>query len=175
VRPEALVDPEREPRLLYCLRQNLVDSLTKAGRFEEAKPLLPGLWDAARAHGSRLDHVRVRWVEARITAGLGDRETGRLGLLEVRHELLDRGILFDAALAGLELAALYIEEGKTSEVKELAGEMVAVFRAQNVAREALAALLTFQTAAAMEAATVSLAREILRALERHWASSRPPT
>jgi hypothetical protein len=51
-------------------------------------------------------------------------------------------------------------------VKELAGEMVAVFRSQNVAREALAALLTFQTAAFMDRATISLAQEIAAALVR---------
>jgi hypothetical protein len=39
-------------------------------------------------------------------------------------------------------------------------------RAQKVAREALAALLTFEAAAAREMATVSLAREISSRLER---------
>jgi tetratricopeptide (TPR) repeat protein len=38
-----LIDPAREPRLLLCLRHNLVDNLCKAGRHREADALLPEL------------------------------------------------------------------------------------------------------------------------------------
>jgi hypothetical protein len=43
---------------------------------------------------------------------------------------------------------------------------VAVFEAQKVHREALAALLTLQQAAAMETVTVSLVQEVVAVLER---------
>jgi hypothetical protein len=163
---EPMIDPEREPRLLWCLRQNLVDNLTKAGRYEEAQPLLPVLRDLGLAHGSQLDRVRVRWVEARIAAGLGERELGEQGLFEVRQDFLRLTIVFDAALATLELSALYLEDGKTAEVKRLAAEIVEVFEAQAVHREALAALLIFQRAADKEMATASLLREVTEMLER---------
>jgi tetratricopeptide (TPR) repeat protein len=163
---EALVDPQREPRLLYCLRHNLVDNLTKAGRFVEAHPLLSGLWDLVRAHGNRLDQMRVRWVEARTAAGLGDRLGGRRSLAAVRQELLAEGIVYDAALVTLEMVVLGLEDGRTGAVKELASEIVAVFEAQKVHREALAALLTLEQAAAMETATVSLVQEVVAVLER---------
>jgi tetratricopeptide (TPR) repeat protein len=163
---EALVDPQREPRLLYCLRHNLVDNLTKAGRFGEAQSLLSGLWELVQAHGSRLDQMRVRWVEARAAIGLGDRLAGRRALAEVRRELLADGIAYDAALVTLELAVLDLEDGRTNAVKEMAAEMVAVFEAQEVHREAVAAFLMLQEAAAKETATVSLIQEIAAALER---------
>jgi tetratricopeptide (TPR) repeat protein len=163
---EALVDPQREPRLLYCLRHNLVDNLTKAGRFGEAQSLLSGLWELVQAHGSRLDQMRVRWVEARAAIGLGDRLAGRRALAAVRRELLVEGIAYDAALVTLELAVLDLEDGRTNAVKEMAAEMVAVFEAQEVHREAVAAFLMLQEAAAKETATVSLIQEIAAALER---------
>jgi hypothetical protein len=48
--------------------------------------------------------------------------------------------LTPAALASLDLAVLYLKEGRAGEVKELAREMAEVFRAQGIAREAFAAL-----------------------------------
>jgi hypothetical protein len=151
-----------------------VDNLTKAGRYSEAVPLLPGVQALSEAHGSQLDRIRLRWVEARVAAGTGDGERARRILGEVRRGFLERGIVYDAALASLELATLWIEEGRTAEVRALAAEMVAVFRAQKVAREALAALLTFEAATARETATVSLVREISARLERARRGSSDP-
>jgi hypothetical protein len=88
---EALIDPEREPRLLFAIRHNFVDNLTKAGKFAEAAPLLPEVWDLVRAHGRYLDQLRLRWVEARIAAGLGERERGRKVLIEVRQNSCGSG------------------------------------------------------------------------------------
>jgi tetratricopeptide (TPR) repeat protein len=163
---EALVDPQREPRLIYGLRHNLVDNLTKAGRFGEAQSLLSGLRELVQAHGSRLDQMRVRWVEARTAVGLDDRLAGRRALAAVRREFLIEGIVYDAALVTLEMAVLDLEDGRTDAMKEMAAEMVDVFEAQQVHREAIAAFLMLQEAAAQETATVSLVQEVAAALER---------
>jgi hypothetical protein len=136
-----------------------LDNLTKAGRFGEARELV-------QAHGSRLDQMRVRWVEARTAVGLGDRIAGRRALAAVRRELLAEGIAYDAALVTLEMAVLDLEDGWTNAVKEMAAEMVTVFEAQEVHREAIAAFLMLQEAAAKETATVSLIQEVAAALER---------
>jgi hypothetical protein len=71
-----------------------------------------------------------------------------------------RGIAYDAALVTLELTALYARQGSISEVKKLSFEMAKIFRAQDVPREALAALLFFQKAAEHESATAKLAHEV---------------
>lgn len=47
---------------------------------------------------------------------------------------------YDYALAGLDAALLYREESRFAEIKTLAAEMLAIFKAQNVHRETLAAL-----------------------------------
>lgn len=157
---ETLIDPEREPRLLLCARHNLLDNLSKAGRFSEAQALLPEVQTLSGSAGSQLDRVRLRWAEGRIAAGLGDVERARLALSEAQREFLDQDIAYDAALVSLELATLLLQQGLTAEVRQLACEMIPIFRAQDVHREALAALAIFQTAAALDSATVELTRDI---------------
>lgn len=163
---EALVNPERDPRLLLCIRHNLVDNLSKSSRYAEADALLPAVRSLTESCGSRLDRLRLSWVEGRIAAGLGDWGRARRLLGEVRSTLLADGIASDAALVNLDLAIVALQEGKTDEVKTLAAEMVSVFQAQNVSREVLASLLVFQHAAELETATVELAREVAASLAR---------
>lgn len=161
-----LIDPTREPRLLLCLRHNLVDNLSKTSRYREAADLLPGVQELAAIHGSAFDRLRLDWVEARISAGLGDHEHARMLLTHIRETFLVDGNPFDAALADLDLAISYLEEGRTAEVRDLAEEMVTVFRNLDISREALAALLLFQESARRETATTALARDLATALTR---------
>jgi tetratricopeptide (TPR) repeat protein len=84
-RADRLIDPERDPRLVLCIRHNLVDNLSKVGRHTEAADLLPELRELAAAHGGALDHLRLRWVEGRVAAGLGEHERAHQLLNGVRH------------------------------------------------------------------------------------------
>lgn len=161
-----LIDPEREPRLLLCVRHNLVDNLSKAGRYQEASDLLPELKALAAEHGSRLDGLRLDWVEGRVAAGLDHHEQARALLAGVRQRFLADGNVYEAALATLDLVIPCLKEGKTAEVRELAEEMVSVFHEHDVSREAMAALLLFQEAARRETATAELAREVAASLSR---------
>ena len=70
------------------------------------------------------------------------------------------------ALADLEIAILWLAGNRTAEVQAMARELVAVFEAKGVHREALAALRLFQEAADCEEATAELARQVLRYLFR---------
>jgi tetratricopeptide (TPR) repeat protein len=161
-----LIDPEREPRLLLCARHNLLDHLSKAGRFAEARVLLPQVQELSEFAGSRLDHVRLRWVEARIDAGLGEAGRARDAFSEARQGFLDQGIAYDAALVSLEFAVFLLQDGRTDKVRELAAEMIPIFQSQEIHREALAALAVFQAAAVLDSATVELAREVAAFLDQ---------
>ena len=165
-RAESLVDAERDPRLLLCLRHNLLWELTTLAGYDQAQALLPEVAALCRRLGNPLDLLRLQWAEARIIAGLGRTEDAIQLLRVVRREFAERGMAYDTALATLELTALHLQEGCTTEVKRLSVEMARIFRAQSVPREALAALLFFQKAAERDSATVRLAREIAAFLEK---------
>jgi hypothetical protein len=116
--------------------------------------------------GGELDRVRFRWLQGTVAAGLGWTQEA-LGHLEaVREEFIRRGIAYDAALVTLEIAGLHLQEGRTAEVKRLACEVVTIFQAQKVHREALAAVQLFREAAERETVTRETVRQLLSYLQR---------
>jgi tetratricopeptide (TPR) repeat protein len=163
---EGLIDVSHDPRLYLCLRHNLLWNLTITEEHEKAKALYSHVATLCQEVGSPLDHFRLRWAEGRIAAGLGRNEQAIQIFKDLRQDFAARGIAYDAALVTLELTALYARKGALAEVKELSLEMARIFHAQDVPREALAALLFFQKAAERERATAKLAREIAAFLEK---------
>jgi tetratricopeptide (TPR) repeat protein len=162
----SLISGKEEPRLLWLLRFNPAVNLCHLGRYAEAQDPLPAAWALTVQLGNELDKLRLHWLEGRIAAGLGKTEDAVIALSQVRTEFAGRGIAYDAALATLELAILYLEQGRTLDVKMLARQMAPIFRAQGVHREALAALRLFCEAAEKEAATVELVRRLAEYLYR---------
>jgi tetratricopeptide (TPR) repeat protein len=155
-----------DSRLLSVLYFNTVKNLCYLERFAEAANLLPEIQDLAGQLGNELDLIRVVWLSARVAAGQGRRAEAMAGLEQVRHEFTALRLPYDAAQACLELAVLYLEEGRTGEVKGLAIAMGWIFTAQGIRRETLAALKLFVDAAQEEVATVKLIRRILDDIER---------
>lgn len=153
-------------RLVFSVRFNIAVNLSLAGRHSEAGKLLPSVRKLAVDLGNELDLIRVLWLEGRVSAGLGRREEAMTALEQVRGEFTTRAIAYDAALVSLELSIHFLEEGRTREVKETAGQMLWIFRAQGVSREALAALRLFHEAVERETVTVEFALRVLRYLEK---------
>ncbi|HEY3566474.1 MAG TPA: helix-turn-helix transcriptional regulator [Thermoanaerobaculia bacterium] len=165
------VEASGDLRLLFVLLFKTANNLYHLGRYEEAAQELTRVRELAVDQANELDLIRVVWLEARVAAGEHRKEKAIIGLEQVRQDFTARGLPYDAALASLELAALYLEEGRTSEVRNLARAMGWIFNAQGIAREALAALTFFLDAAQRETATVDLARRITAELERTRASA----
>jgi len=165
------VEASADTRHLFALRFKLANNYCHLERHQEAAALLPQVRELGERLGNALDLVRVEWLAARVAAGLGQREEAILRLSRVRQEFTVRGISYNAALASLDLAVLYLEEGRTREVKDLAREMAEIFKAQGIAREALAALTLFVEAAQKEKATVELVRRVIQKVEGAGSSS----
>lgn len=161
---EARIDGARDPRLLFGVRFNRIVNLCHLERFQAAAELLPDVQALAESGGRPLDSVRVLWLRSKIAGGLGRRGEAEELLDRVRREFLSRGIAYDTAVASLELAVLYLEDGRSAEVKSIAAELAPIFAAQQVARETLAAVELFCKAVQQETATAELVRGCLDAL-----------
>jgi tetratricopeptide (TPR) repeat protein len=157
---EPLLDGHRDPRMLLCLRHNLLVNLSNVEEYGQAQALLPEVSALCRELSNPLDLVRLRWVEGRIAVGLGHTQEAIQLFETLRQEFAQRGMAYDAALVTLDLTAVHARENRTAEVKRLSLEMAKIFGAQDVPREAMAALLFFQKAAERERVTATLAREV---------------
>ncbi|MGH7484585.1 MAG: helix-turn-helix domain-containing protein, partial [bacterium] len=127
-----LVSQKTEPRVFYGVQFNLTVNLVEAGRPEEAESFLRGLRELAARLGNGLDELRLRWLEGRVAAGLGRTEEALVSLAWVREEFTTRRIAYDAALATLDLAVLYLATGRISETRMFARRLVWVFEDHGV-------------------------------------------
>lgn len=159
-RAGSLVDEQRDPSLVFALRQSLVFNLNEAGYSAEAWKLLPEVRQLAREHGSRLDRLRVLWTEGLICQNLGQVELAEEALKQVREGFIAAEIGYDVALVSLDLAALYLEAGRTGEVKQLAAEMLPIFSSLQIHREVIMAWTVFRQAVEQEVATVRVIEEV---------------
>ncbi len=161
-----LIDPIEEPRQVFGAQFNRVVNFLHLGRCEEAGTLLPEVRSLAEELDLDLDLLRVRWLEGRTLAGSERPEEAIAALEEVRQAFTKRMLPYDTALATLDLAIVLLEQGETARVRDLAGEMLWLFKAQGIPREALAALRLFHEAAEREAATVELARRAVETFRK---------
>jgi tetratricopeptide (TPR) repeat protein len=159
-------------RLFACARFNLLVCLALAGRFEEAQAMLAEARTLLATTAQPLDLVRLRWAESKILHGLDALGEAEQAFREVQREFLNRRAAYDAALVSLDLAVLLAQQGRTQELKELAGEIMPVFESREIHREAMACLIMFQHACDEERLTVELARQLAAFLRREQRSSR---
>lgn len=160
------IDPEREPRLVLVAWHNLTLTLTYQGRYLEALDKLPYIRELHEKYGSRIDRLRLRWVEARIDLGRLEEAKAERTLRRLRSEFIEADMAFDAALVSLDLASLYARQGRSEEMRQLAREMIPIFQSREVHQHALAAILVLQQAAEMERVTSRLLEEIVDYVRR---------
>jgi tetratricopeptide (TPR) repeat protein len=172
-----LLDLQRSPELGRTVLQNAIQLLVRVGRFPEAQRLL---WHARLYRllpEEGLNRIRLRATEGTIWAGLDKLDRAERAFQEARSGYEDHGLWFQAAIAGLELAKVWLRQGRDAEVMPLAQELVETFVELDIRREAVAALMVLQEACARRILTLELVdrvAEYLRELEGLPASAAAP-
>jgi tetratricopeptide (TPR) repeat protein len=161
-----LLDSDRDPQLLAVGRQALLDAMTAKGDYAEAAEiyLKSGLREAFA--GEPLNRLKVRWLEARLLAGLGKHRRAERAFAEVHGGFLEAGVDYEGALVALEYAGVLFEQSRYSEVEILAEEALETFELLKIGREAIKAVRTLHRAFAARRATQTLVREVVQFLER---------
>jgi tetratricopeptide (TPR) repeat protein len=162
----ALLDPRRDPALLFTAVHSLTWFLVEAGEEDAAQRLIGTSAGLYTHFAGAVDLVKLRWMEGRIASSLGNLEGARAAFAEARQGFARHAKPGDVALVSLDLAAVYLRLGQPSEVGRLAEEMLVTFRALGIRREAIAALLLLKEAAQTERATLALCAEIATQLRR---------
>ncbi len=158
------IDESVEPRLYGGLLFNLCANLVDLSRFAEAYEILPGVRERFVAQGNDFELVRLSWLDGKIQEGQGRTEEAIATIDQVRKDFTFRKKPDDAALAGLDLAAIYLDAGRTAETRVLARQMAKVFGSFGIKREEFAAVRLFVEAAEQEMATVEMARRAAAAI-----------
>lgn len=162
----ALIDADRDPKLALAAIHNLLSHLVDAGQLVEAARLFGESRSLYASHGDRLGRLKARWLEGRISSGLADPAAAERAFHEVRTGFQEADLPYDMALVSLDLAALWLDQGRNREIQLLLDETVAIFRDRGIRREAIAALLMLREAFERERATAALLRTVASELQR---------
>jgi tetratricopeptide (TPR) repeat protein len=168
VRGLTLIDRTRDSYLTFQALGNILLLRVELGNYEDARRQLQRMRPLFAVHATKLDLVRLHRIEGQIAAGLGDLVTAEATFQQIRQDFEDAGRGYDAALASLDLASVWLRQNRTAEVRGLVGEIVATFRALGVEREALSALHMLRDALDREQAVLEILRltgGILRRLQ----------
>ncbi|HEY0514389.1 MAG TPA: hypothetical protein VGH73_20965 [Thermoanaerobaculia bacterium] len=156
-----LVDQERDPRLVYVALHNQARLLLDAGQLREARM---ALWKAKTRGldpGGLVNELKVRWLEGQINAGLGELERAEAALLEVREGFQAAGLGYKGALAGLELGAVQLRQGRSEAAAVEIRAAADVFMALGIGREMSASVLLLRQAAEQRILDVALLDYVL--------------
>ncbi len=161
-----LIDPQADPRVFLAARHNLIHALYERGSVREAFALLYHSRPLYLKAGDRMNLLKLRWLEGLVAFGLQRTDQAEAAFREVREAFVELGLGYDAALASLDLAGVYVLQGRTADVSRLAEETLAIFQTHHTHGESLAALLVFSSAARIDRAGIDLVREVSSFLKR---------
>ena len=165
----AMIDAEREPQLALSAVHNIAFFLIGCGKFREARSLVWQNLPLYDAHGGQLHRIKLQGLRGLICAGLGELDRAEEYLAAARRGFEEAGVRYHAAIAGLDLAVVWLRQGRREEARDLVLESVRVFLELRIHREALAAVLVLQRAfeKGLQAdALLDKAREFLRRIEQ---------
>lgn len=149
-----------DPWLALHIHHNLISALVVCGSAREAADLYVQCRHLYLQFSDPLTTSRRIWVEGVIARELGeDLELASRLLTEAVDRLTEHGYSYDAALAGLDLVAVYAKQKQATEVLRVATDLVKLFQVRNVDPEALAALKIVHEAAERDAVNLALLAE----------------
>jgi tetratricopeptide (TPR) repeat protein len=174
----AKIQEEREPGLTAWATHNQILFLEACGRHGDAKRLLfenrPRLLKSGR-----VNQLKLRWAEGRISLGLSKLESAEEAFLEVREGFLATGQGFAAALVSMELCIVWLRQGRTREAQDMAVEAAGMFAALDIHREVLGAVQVLRDGFRLRKASLAFVERVV-AFIREWeinpdAQFTPPT
>jgi tetratricopeptide (TPR) repeat protein len=168
------IDRVRDPKLAFLALHNIVLLRVELGEYEEARRTLRQMSPLYARFTDDVVDIKLRWVEGKIAAGLGELEEAEEAYAEARDNFDRIGLGYRAALVSLDLVAVWLQQGRTSEIRQLVAELLVTFRTVGVEREALAGVLLLRDAVECEQATVELLHLIAHSLGKLDGRSAPP-
>ncbi len=161
----SLLDHAKEPALALAAIHNLIGTCSDLGSPEGAAQLLKRAQPLYESLGGPLDLLKAQWLAGKIAAKRRSWFPAEAIFGKLRAAYRERDLPFHEALVTLDLAVVWLAQGRHSEIFAAVEQMLGTFRALHIAPEALAALSLLHEAAAGQAATLALIEEAAGRLE----------
>ncbi len=161
----SMIDGSRDAGLVSNALHNQILFLIHDGHCVEARRFL--FRNRLQAlKGGRINELKVRWLEGRISYGLGDLPGAEAAFQEVREgfEAEEKG--FAVALSLLDLSLVWLRQGRAGEAEEAVAQATKVFFSLQVP-EVYSTVVVLKEALRLEKATVELAEDVV-AWIRRW-------
>lgn len=142
----------------------LVTALVATGRAEEASGPLRELRQLQEEDGDRPALAGLRRLEGKTAEARGRFDEAETALIEAREAFLRESMGPEAALVSVELAVIYARQGRSPDLFNLAQNMSPVYRAKDMRREVVAALIVFQRLAECDPGNIGFLVEVARYL-----------
>ncbi len=118
-----LLDLKRDPSLGAAALQNAIHYAVDAGHLKKAQH---HLWNAQN-HGllpnEEINRIKLRATAGEIFAGLGQLDRAEMAFRTAKADFEDLGLIYVAGITGIDLAAVWMRQGRVEEVKELAEKL----------------------------------------------------
>jgi tetratricopeptide (TPR) repeat protein len=151
-----LIDFEESPRQAAVIAQNLSLYYADLGQVERAVSFLEIARDLLAEQGNApADALRMDWSAGRILAEAGRYAESADVFKSTREGFVGLGLAAEAGQVSLDLSLSLLRLGRTRELREVAEEMLPIFRSRLLHKEALAAVSFFREAVIAETITAS--------------------
>jgi len=161
----SLVDKSRDPSLIVATAFNQLLLMEECGLFKEARIFLFKTRPQLSGAGHTLA-LKLRWIEGRISYGLGELESAEIAFREARQGLQEADLGFATALAGIEIAMTLLRQGRTPEAIQEGLEATKLFFSLNIHRELLGSILFLEECFKSETLNLSAIEKTSRYLSR---------
>lgn len=161
----ASVDQKRDPGLVVSAIHNQALFLVECGRFMEAHRTLIDLRRRGLV-GGRISTLKLRWLESHIYVGLLHLDLAEQALREVKQGFEEVGLGYKAALAGLELGAVWFQQGSFDAAEDIVLECADVFLSLGIRRELMASLLVVRKAAESRYLSLTALQKVIDLLHK---------
>ncbi len=168
------VDERRDAALVFSALQCQARLLVDCGRLREAHWALRSLRQRNLDGGGRMNELKVRWLEGQISVGLEEFDHAEQALADVKQGFEEVGLGYKAALAGLELGAVWLRQDRFQDAERIVLTCADVFLSLQIRRELMAAILMLRQAAEARYLSLSALQRVISLLRDEERDSKAP-
>jgi tetratricopeptide (TPR) repeat protein len=160
----ALIEERQEPDLFFMATYNQLLFRVACGQFVEARRELFRQLGKFK-HLGRVNQLKVLGLQAQINAGLKKWASAEHGFSQVIKGFEQEGMGFHAAFLSLELALVWMHQGRYAETQELIPRAYEAFVSLGI-KEAFGAMMVLKEAFEKQMGTVELLEDVVEFLRR---------